>query len=160
MFPGIVRPWHEYVLLALKAEHCYQRDRHYVSSLMGQVQIVDASTGRIFESQNMVRWIAPGRRSEGTTADQLRIPAACSNHSSALLPKIQARFAAYHRYYLRMRKRTGEKLWYSGSECPESVCHPRREHRETHYSAEPRAETDMRLLQRREITLIVGIRQS
>ena len=51
MFPGIVRPWHEYVVLALKAEHCYQRDTHYVVRDQ-QVQIVDASTGRIFESRS------------------------------------------------------------------------------------------------------------
>ena len=50
MFPGIVRPWHEYVVLALKADHCYQRDTHYVIR-DNQVQIVDASTGRIFESR-------------------------------------------------------------------------------------------------------------
>ncbi len=51
MFPGIVRPWHEYVTLALKAEHVHQRDVHYIVRDQ-QIQIVDASTGRIFESRN------------------------------------------------------------------------------------------------------------
>ncbi|MDA8967765.1 preprotein translocase subunit SecA [bacterium] len=51
MFPGIVRPWHEYVVLALKADYCFQRDMHYVVR-DHQVQIVDISTGRIFESRN------------------------------------------------------------------------------------------------------------
>lgn len=50
MFPGIVRPWHEYVLLALRAEHCCNRDMHYVIRDR-QIQIVDGSTGRIFEGR-------------------------------------------------------------------------------------------------------------
>ena len=51
MYPGLVRPWHEYVTLALRAEHCYQRDTHYVVS-EDRVRIVDSSTGRIFASRN------------------------------------------------------------------------------------------------------------
>ncbi len=50
VFPGIVRPWHEYMILALRAEHCFQRDMHYVV-INQKVQIVDSSTGRIFESR-------------------------------------------------------------------------------------------------------------
>jgi len=51
MYPGLVRPWHEYVALALRAAHCYQRDIHYVVS-DNRVCIVDSSTGRIFASRN------------------------------------------------------------------------------------------------------------
>lgn len=48
--PALVRPWHEYVVLALRARTCYQRDVHYVVR-DAKVQIVDASTGRIFEDR-------------------------------------------------------------------------------------------------------------
>jgi preprotein translocase subunit SecA len=47
---NLVRPWHEYVVLALRAMHLYRRDVHYVIR-DDQVQIVDASTGRIFEDR-------------------------------------------------------------------------------------------------------------
>jgi preprotein translocase subunit SecA len=50
MHPQLVRPWHEYVLLALRAIHTYRRDVHYVVR-DDQVQIVDSSTGRIFEDR-------------------------------------------------------------------------------------------------------------
>ena len=47
---SLVRPWHEYVVLALRASHFFQRDVHYV--VRGdEVQIVDESTGRIFEDR-------------------------------------------------------------------------------------------------------------
>ncbi len=48
--PALVRPWHEYVVLALRARNCYQRDVHYVVH-EAKVQIVDVSTGRIFEDR-------------------------------------------------------------------------------------------------------------
>ena len=48
--PALVRPWHEYVVLALRARNCYQRDVHYVVR-EAKVQIVDASTGRIFDDR-------------------------------------------------------------------------------------------------------------
>ena len=44
--PRLVRPWHEYVVLALRARHCYRRDVHFIVQ-SHQVQIVDATTGRI-----------------------------------------------------------------------------------------------------------------
>lgn len=47
---ALLRPWHEYVVLALRARICYQRDTHYVVR-DAKVQIVDASTGRIFEDR-------------------------------------------------------------------------------------------------------------
>ncbi len=48
--PALVRPWHEYIVLALRAQTCYQRDVQYVVR-QAKVQIVDASTGRIFEDR-------------------------------------------------------------------------------------------------------------
>ncbi len=44
---ALVRPWHEYIVTALRAKHAYQRDVHYVVR-EGCVQIVEASTGRVF----------------------------------------------------------------------------------------------------------------
>ncbi|NND98461.1 MAG: preprotein translocase subunit SecA [Pirellulaceae bacterium] len=46
----LIRPWHEYVVLALRAAHLFQRDVHYVTA-EDKVQIVDPSTGRIFEDR-------------------------------------------------------------------------------------------------------------
>ena len=48
--PSLVRPWHEYVTLALRASHQYQRDIDYVVQDQ-HVRIVDASTGRIFDDR-------------------------------------------------------------------------------------------------------------
>jgi preprotein translocase subunit SecA len=45
--PKLLRTWHEYVVLALRATHCFQRDAQYVV-VNDEVQIVDESTGRIF----------------------------------------------------------------------------------------------------------------
>ncbi|TWU08260.1 preprotein translocase subunit SecA [Stieleria varia] len=50
MHHALMRPWHEYVALALKAKHLVHRDVHYIVS--GQeIQIVDESTGRIFSDR-------------------------------------------------------------------------------------------------------------
>jgi preprotein translocase subunit SecA len=49
--PHLVRPWHEYVVLALRASHCYLCDVHYVIR-DDEVQIVDASTGRIYKDRS------------------------------------------------------------------------------------------------------------
>lgn len=49
--PELQRPWHEYVILALRATHHFQRDVHYVVA-DDEVQIVDESTGRIFEDRS------------------------------------------------------------------------------------------------------------
>ena len=46
----LVRPWHEYVLLALRAKHDFHRDVHYVVHDRC-VRVVDSSTGRIFEGR-------------------------------------------------------------------------------------------------------------
>ncbi len=45
------RPWHDYVIAALRASRLYQRDRDYV--VRGNaIQIVDRSTGRIFTDRS------------------------------------------------------------------------------------------------------------
>ena len=51
MHVALVRPWHEYVILALRASLLFQRDVHYVVR-EDEVQIVDESTGRIFEDRS------------------------------------------------------------------------------------------------------------
>lgn len=51
LHPQLARPWHEYVILALRAAHCYQREVHYVTT-DDQVQIVDTSTGRIYKDRS------------------------------------------------------------------------------------------------------------
>lgn len=43
---ALVRPWHEYVVLALRAKIFYQPEIHYIVRA-GRVQIVDTATGRI-----------------------------------------------------------------------------------------------------------------
>ncbi len=47
----LLRPWHEYVVLALTARHIMQRDVQYVVRDQ-EVQIVDTSTGRIFADRS------------------------------------------------------------------------------------------------------------
>ncbi|MEM8667008.1 MAG: preprotein translocase subunit SecA [Planctomycetota bacterium] len=46
----LLRPWHEYVVLALKAKHALRRDIDYVL-VDDEIRIVDPSTGRIFEDR-------------------------------------------------------------------------------------------------------------
>ncbi|TWU49213.1 preprotein translocase subunit SecA [Rubripirellula reticaptiva] len=46
MHDSLLRPWHEYVVLALRAKYCYQRDVDYIVC-EDEVRIADASTGRI-----------------------------------------------------------------------------------------------------------------
>ena len=46
----LIRPWHEYVVLALRARCFMTRDVHYVVR-QGEIQLIDASTGRIFEDR-------------------------------------------------------------------------------------------------------------
>ena len=43
----LVRPWHEYIALSLRAIHCLRRDIDYVVR-HEKIHIVDASTGRVF----------------------------------------------------------------------------------------------------------------
>ncbi len=46
----LIRPWHEYVVLALRARHVLRRDVDYVVR-DDDIQIIDSSTGRIFEDR-------------------------------------------------------------------------------------------------------------
>ena len=48
---ALVRPWHEYVILAIRVRYFYVRDVHYVIA-DNSVQIVDESTGRIFTDRS------------------------------------------------------------------------------------------------------------
>ena len=47
---NLIRPWHEYVVLALRAKHQFTRDVQYVVA-DEEIQLVDSSTGRIFEDR-------------------------------------------------------------------------------------------------------------
>ncbi|MFK8110996.1 MAG: preprotein translocase subunit SecA [Rubripirellula sp.] len=49
--PHLVRPWHEYVVAAIKADAVFKRDVNYIVRDK-EVQIVDESTGRIFEDRS------------------------------------------------------------------------------------------------------------
>ena len=49
--PALVRPWHDYVRLALRAEYELVRDIHYVVS-NEKVKIIDRSTGRIYDDRS------------------------------------------------------------------------------------------------------------
>ena len=48
----LVRPWANYVEAALRAEHVFKRDVHYVVDPEDGIQIVEASTGRIFADRS------------------------------------------------------------------------------------------------------------
>ena len=51
---NLVRPWHEYVVLALRAIHCFRPEVDYVVN-GEEVRIIDASTGRIFSDRTWSR---------------------------------------------------------------------------------------------------------
>ncbi|TWU56567.1 preprotein translocase subunit SecA [Rubripirellula tenax] len=44
--PKLKRPWHDYVVLALRAKYCYRSNVHYIVR-DGQLHLLDSSTGRI-----------------------------------------------------------------------------------------------------------------
>lgn len=44
------RAWHEYVLLALRANYQFERDVHYIVTA-GKLRLIDASTGRVFDDR-------------------------------------------------------------------------------------------------------------
>lgn len=48
--PDLNRPWHAYVIAALKAQHLLMRDRHYVV-IDRQICLVELSTGRVFRDR-------------------------------------------------------------------------------------------------------------
>ncbi len=47
----LLRPWHEYVVAALQAAHCYQRDVHYIVR-DSEIALIDGSTGRVFTDRS------------------------------------------------------------------------------------------------------------
>jgi preprotein translocase subunit SecA len=47
----LLRPWHEYVVAALRAAHCYRRDVHYIVR-EDEIALIDGSTGRVFADRS------------------------------------------------------------------------------------------------------------
>ncbi len=91
----LIRPWHEYVLLALRAEFFFKRDVHYVVR-DNKVQIIDASTGRIFQDRT---W-SEGLHQAIQAAEGLKITA----ETEALARITRQRF---YRYYESIGGMTG-----------------------------------------------------
>jgi preprotein translocase subunit SecA len=91
----LIRPWHEYVVLALRAMHCYTRDVHYVVN-EDKVQIVDASTGRIMEDRS---W-SDGLHQAVEARENLEI--SCEN-----LPLARITRQRFYRYYETLAGMTG-----------------------------------------------------
>ncbi len=95
MHPNLVRSWHEYVVLALQAQHRFVRDIDYV--VRGdQVQVVDASTGRIYTDRS---W-SGGLHQAIAAREGLPIP----SQSAALATITRQRF---YRYYQSLSGMTG-----------------------------------------------------
>ena len=95
MHDKLVRPWHEYVTLALRAKHLFQRDVHYVVS-EEEVQIVDASTGRIFQDRT---W-SDGLHQAVLAAEEL--PITPETHPLAKITRQR-----FYRYYENLGGMTG-----------------------------------------------------
>ena len=93
--PHLVRPWHEYVVLALRAKHGFERDVHYVVRER-EVQIVDSSTGRIFVDRT---W-SDGLHQAIEARESLRI----SRETTSLAKITRQRF---YRYYHSLGGLTG-----------------------------------------------------
>ena len=93
--PQLVRPWHEYVVLALRAMHVFRRDVHYVVR-DDEVQIVDASTGRIFEDRT---W-SNGLHQAVEARESLSI-------SRETLPLAKITRQRFYRYYQSLGGMTG-----------------------------------------------------
>lgn len=91
----LVRPWHEYVVLALRASHLLRRDVHYVVR-DGEIQIIDASTGRIFEDRT---W------SEGLQQAVQAFSAVTVTSESLPLARITRQ--RFYRYYRTLGGMTG-----------------------------------------------------
>ncbi len=95
MHPRLVRPWHEYVTLALRAMNSLQRDAHYVVH-DGAIQIVDASTGRVFQDRS---WSA-GLHQAVQAAEGLKI-------TSEKTPLAKITRQRFYRYYKSLGGLTG-----------------------------------------------------
>ena len=97
-FEELVRPWHEYVVLALRARHVVRRDVDYIIA-DGKVQLVDASTGRIYEDRS---W-SDGLHQAVLAAEKLEITA----ETSALAKITRQRF---YRSYKTLGGMTGTAI--------------------------------------------------
>ncbi len=95
LHPQLVRPWHEYVVLALRVMHVFQCDVHYVVR-DDEVQIVDASTGRIFEDRT---W-SNGLHQAVEARESLSI-------SRETLPLAKITRQRFYRYYQSLGGMTG-----------------------------------------------------
>lgn len=93
--PHLVRPWHEYVILALRASHCYLRDVHYVIR-EERVEIVDTSTGRIYKDRS---W-SDGLHQAIEAAEGLPI-------SYEMMPLARITRQRFYRYYDSLGGMTG-----------------------------------------------------
>jgi preprotein translocase subunit SecA len=93
--PSLVRPWHEYIVLALRAMHSYRRDVHFVVR-NNKVQIVDVSTGRILEDRS---W-SDGLHQAVEARENLEI--SCEN-----LPLARITRQRFYRYYESLAGMTG-----------------------------------------------------
>ncbi|EMI21352.1 preprotein translocase subunit SecA [Rhodopirellula maiorica SM1] len=93
--PQLVRPWHEYVTLAIRIKAFYRRDVDYVVSDR-KIRIVDASTGRIFEDRT---W-SGGLHQAAEAAE--RLPVTTETRSLARITRQR-----YFRYYQSIAGMTG-----------------------------------------------------
>ena len=77
-----------HVETAVKAHAIYRRDVDYVVK-DGEVIIVDEFTGRMMPGPPLVRWPAPGGRSQRRGEDRAREPDAGDDHLPELFPHVQ-----------------------------------------------------------------------
>ncbi len=95
LHPEMARPWHEYVILALRAMHCYKRNVHFVVR-DSTVQIVDVSTGRIMKDRS---W-SDGLHQAVEAREKLQV--SCEN-----LPLARITRQRFYRYYESLAGMTG-----------------------------------------------------
>jgi preprotein translocase subunit SecA len=95
MHPQLVRPWHEYVILALRAALLLRRDVHYVVRDQ-QVRIIDSTTGRIFDDRT---W-SDGLQQAVQAVEGLQI-------TGEQLPLARITRQRFYRYYRSLGGMTG-----------------------------------------------------
>ena len=93
--PQLVRPWHEYVTLAIRIKDFYRRDVDFIVS-DGKIKIVDSSTGRIFDDRT---W--SGGLHQAAEASQ-RLPITAETRSLARITRQR-----FFRYYKSIAGMTG-----------------------------------------------------
>jgi preprotein translocase subunit SecA len=93
--PELVRPWHEYVVAALRARFLFRRDVNYIVR-EHRVQIVDSSTGRIFADRS---W-SDGMHQAVEAKEGLRI-------SPENIPLARITRQRFYRYYQSLGGMTG-----------------------------------------------------